>query len=99
MKKKVIYENECNPVWSHTESVEFRTPDDSTNDPRFAVKKLSGIVFYLTKDTLIRERTHVINGSDYTVRSEFSRNNTTSFDELIKRLIEAEISIRYKNVS
>ncbi len=99
MKKKVIYENECNPVWSHTESVEFRTPDDSTNDPRFAVKKLSGIVFYLTKDKLIRERIHVIDGSDYTVQSEFSRNNTVSFDGLIKRLIEAEISIRYKNVS
>ena len=99
MKKRVIYENECNPVWSHTEKVEFRTPDDSTNDPRFAVKKLSGIVFYLTKYTLIRERIHVIDGSDYTVRSEFSRSNDVSFDALIKRLIEAEISIRYKNVS
>ena len=99
MKRKVIYENECNPVWSHTESVEFRTPDDSTNDPRFAVKKLSGIVFYLTKDKLIRERIHVIDGSDYTVRSEFNRSNDVSFDALIKRLIEAEISIRYKNVS
>ena len=99
MKKKVVYENECNPVWSHTEKVEFRTPENSTNDPRFAVKKLSGIVFYLTKYTLIRERTHVIDGSDYTVRSEFNRCNTMSFDELIKRLIEAEISIRYKNVS
>lgn len=99
MKKKVIYENECNPVWSHAEKVEFRTPEDMTNNPRYAVKKLSGIVFYLTKDMFIRERIHVIDGSDYTVRSEFSRNNTTSFDELIKRLIEAEISIRYKNVS
>ena len=99
MKEKVIYENECNPVWSHTEGIEFRTPEDSTNDPRFAVKKLSGIVFYLTKEKLIRERTHVIDGSDYTVRSEFSRSNDVSFDELIKRLIEAEISIRYKNVS
>ena len=99
MKKKVIYENECNPVWSHTEKVEFRTPEDMMNDPRFAVKKLSGIVFYLTKDTLIRERIHVIDGSDYTVRSEFSRSDTASFDELIKRLIEAEIAIRYKNVS
>lgn len=99
MKRKVIYENECNPVWSHTEKVEFRTPEDMMNDPRFAVKKLSGIVFYLTKDTLIRERTHVIDGSDYTVRSEFNRSNTISFDGLIKRLIEAEISIPYKNVS
>ena len=99
MKKKVIYENECNPVWSHTESVEFRTPDDSTNDPRFAVKKLSGIVFYLTKEKLIRERIHVIDGSDYTVQSEFNRNTVTSFDRLIKRLIEAEIAIRFKNVS
>ena len=99
MKKKVIYENECTPVWSHTESVEFRTPEDMTNDPRFAVKKLRGIVFYLTKETLIRERTHVIDGSDYTVRSEFNRSNITGFDNLIKRLIEAEISNRYKNVS
>lgn len=99
MKKKVIYENECNPVWSRTEKVEFRTPDDGTNDPRFAVKKLSGIVFYLTKEKLIRERIHVIDGSDYTVRSEFNRNTVTSFDRLIKRLIEAEIAIRYKNVS
>lgn len=99
MKRKVIYENECNPVWSHTESVEFRTPDDSTNDPRFAVKKLSGIVFYLTKEKLIRERIHVIDASDYTVRSEFNRNTVTSFDGLIKRLIEVEIAIRYKNVS
>ena len=99
MKKKVVYENECNPIWNRTEKIEFRTPEDMTNNPRYAVKKLSGIVFYLTKDTLIRERTHVIDGSDYTVRSEFSRNNTTSFDGLIKRLIEAEISIRYKNVS
>lgn len=99
MKRKVIYENECNPVWSHTENVEFRTPDDGTNDPRFAVKKLSGIVFYLTKEKLVRERIHVIDGSDYTVRSEFNRNTVTSFDRLIKRLIEAEIAIRYKNVS
>ena len=99
MKRKVIYENECNPVWSHTESVEFRTPDDVTNDPRFAVKKLSGIVFYLTKEKLVRERIHVIDGSDYTVRSEFLRSDTVSFDRLIKRLIEAEVSIRYKNVS
>ena len=99
MKKRVIYENECNPVWIHTEKVEFRTPDDGTNDPRFAVKKLSGIVFYLTKEKLVRERIHVIDGSDYTVRSEFLRSDTVSFDGLIKRLIEAEISIRYKNVS
>ena len=99
MKKKVINKNECNPVWRRTEKVEFRTPDDSTNDPRYAVKKLSGIVFYLTKDNLVRERIHVIDGSDYTVRSEFNRNTVTSFDRLIKRLIEAEIAIRYKNVS
>jgi hypothetical protein len=69
------------------------------NDPRFAVKKLSGIVFYLTEEKLIRERTHVIDGSDYTVRSEFNRSNAACFDGLIKRLIEAEIAIRYKNVS
>ena len=99
MKKKVIYENECNPVWNRMEKIEFRTPDDSTNDPRFAVKKLSGIVFYLTKEKLVRERIHIIDGSDYTVRSEFNRNTVTSFDGLIKRLIEAEIAIRYKNVS
>ena len=99
MKRKVIYENECNPVWSHAENVEFRTPEDMMNDPRFAVKKLSGIIFYLTEEKLIRERTHVIDGSDYTVRSEFNRSNTISFDGLIKRLIESEISIPYKNVS
>lgn len=83
----------------NSREVEFRTPEEMTDDSRFAVKRLSGINFYLTDIRLIRERVHCIEDSEYTVRSEYNRNAGQKIDELIKRLIEAEASERYKNVS
>ena len=81
-----------------TGNIEFRTPEDMKDDPRFAVKRLQEIVFYLTDHHLIREHIHHIDGSEYTVRSEFTRKTEGSMDAMIQRLVELEAPTVYKNI-
>ena len=64
----------------------------------YAVKRLREIVFYLTDHHLIRERIHHIDGSEYTVRSEFARKTEGSMDAMIQRLVEMEAPAVYKNI-
>ena len=98
-QKRIIYENENSPGGFDTRNVEFRTPEDMTDDSRYAVRQHGGIFFYLTDTRLIREKVHIIDGSEYTVRSEFNRKSDQDMNALIKRLVEAEAADCYKNVS
>lgn len=96
--KRIIYENEPMSYGFVMGNIEFRTPEDMKDDPRFAVKRLREIVFYLTDHHLIRERIHHIDGSEYTVRSEFARKTEGSMDAMIQRLVETEAPTAYKNI-
>ncbi len=98
-QKRIIYENENIPGGFDMRNVEFRTPEDMTNDSRYAVRQHGGIFFYLTGTRLIREKVHTIDGSEYTVRSEFNRKSNQDMNALIKRLVEAEAADCYKKVS
>ena len=96
--KRIIYENEPMSYGFISDDIEFRTPEDMKDDPRFAVKRLREIVFYLTDHHLIRERIHQIDGSAYTVRSEFARKTEGSMDAMIQRLVEMETPTVYKKI-
>ena len=98
-QKRIIYENENIPGGFDMRNVEFRTPEDMTEDSRYAVRQHGGIFFYLTDTRLIREKVHIIDGSEYTVRSEFNRKSDQDMNALIKRLVEAEAADCYKKVS
>ena len=98
-QKRIIYENENIPDGFDMRNVEFRTPEDMTDDSRYAVRQHGGIFFYLTDTRLIREKVHIIDGSEYTVRSEFNRKSDQDMNALIKRLVEAEAADCYKKVS
>lgn len=98
-QKRIIYENENIPGGFDMRNIEFRTPEDMTDDSRYAVRQHGGIFFYLTDTRLIREKVHTIDGSEYTVRSEFSRKADQDMSALIKRLVEAEAADCYKKVS
>ena len=98
-QKRIIYENENIPGGFNMRNIEFRTPEDMTDDFRYAVRQHGGIFFYLTDTRLIREKVHIIDGSEYTVRSEFNRKSDQDMNALIKRLVEAEAADCYKKVS
>ena len=98
-QKRIIYENENIPGGFDAQDFEFRTPEDMTDDSRYAVRQHGGIFFYLTDTRLIREKVHIIDGSEYTVRSEFNRKSDQDMNALIKRLMEAEAADCYKKVS
>ncbi len=98
-QKRIIYENENTPGGFDAHDFEFRTPEDMTDDSRYAVRQHGGIFFYLTDTRLIREKVHIIDGSEYTVRSEFNRKSDQDMNALIKRLVEAEAADCYKKVS
>ena len=98
-QKRIIYENENIPGGFDIRNVEFRTPEDMTNDSRYTVRQHGGIFFYLTDTRLIREKVHIIDGSEYTVRSEFNRKSDQDMNALLKRLVEAEAADCYKKVS
>ena len=98
-QKRIIYENENIPGGFDAHDFEFRTPEDMTDDSRYAVRQHGGIFFYLTDTRLIREKVHIIDGSEYTVRSEFNRKSDQDMNALIKRLVEAEAADCYKKVS
>lgn len=98
-QKRIIYENENIPGGFDAQDFEFRTPEDMTDDSRYAVRQHGGIFFYLTDTRLIREKVHIIDGSEYTVRSEFNRKSDQDMNALIKRLVEAEAADCYKKVS
>ena len=98
-QKRIIYENENIPGGFDAHDFEFRTPEDMTDDSRYAVRQHGGIFFYLTDTRLIREKVHIIDGSEYTVRSEFNRKSDQDMTALIKRLVEAEAADCYKKVS
>ena len=98
-QKRIIYENENIPGGFDMRNIEFRTPEDMTEDSRYAVRQHGGIFFYLTDTRLIREKVHHIDGSEYTVRSEFNRKTDQDMNALIKRLVEAEATDCYKKVS
>lgn len=98
-QKRIIYENENIPGGFNAQDIEFLTPEDMTEDSRYAVRQHGGIFFYLTDTRLIREKVHIIDGSEYTVRSEFNRKSDQDMNALIKRLVEAEAADCYKKVS
>ena len=98
-QKRIIYENENIPGGFDAQDFEFRTPEDMTDDSRYAVRQHGGIFFYLTDTRLIREKVHIIDGSEYTVRSEFNRKADQDMSALIKRLVETEAADCYKKVS
>ena len=98
-QKRIIYENENIPGGFDAQDFEFRTPEDLSNDSRYAVRQHGGIFFYLTDTRLIREKVHIIDGSEYTVRSEFNHKSDQDMNSLIKRLVEAEAADCYKKVS
>ncbi len=98
-QKRIIYENENIPGGFDAQDIEFLTPEDMTEDSRYAVRQHGGIFFYLTDTRLIREKVHTIDGSEYTVRSEFNRKADQDMSALIKRLVEAEAADCYKKVS
>jgi len=98
-QKRIIYENENIPGGFDAQDIEFLTPEDMTEDSRYAVRQHGGIFFYLTDTRLIREKVHHIDGSEYTVRSEFNRKTDQDMNALIKRLVEAEAADCYKKVS
>ena len=98
-QKRIIYENENIPGGMDMQNVEFRTPKDMTDDSRYAVRQHGGVFFYLTDTQLIREKVYTIDGSEYTVRSEFNRKADQDMNALIKRLVEAEAADCYKKVS
>ena len=98
-QKRIIYENENIPGGFDAQDIEFLTPEDMTEDSRYAVRQHGGIFFYLTDTRLIREKVHIIDGSEYTVRSEFNRKSDQDMNALIKRLVEAEAADCYKKVS
>ena len=98
-QKRIIYENENIPGGFDAQDIEFLTPEDMTEDSRYAVRQHGGIFFYLTDTRLIREKVHIIDGSEYTVRSEFNRKADQDMSALIKWLVEAEAADCYKKVS
>ena len=98
-QKRIIYENENIPGGFDAQDIEFLTPEDMTEDSRYAVRQHGGIFFYLTDTRLIREKVHTIDGSEYTVRSEFNRKADQDMNALIKRLVETEAADCYKKVS
>lgn len=98
-QKRIIYENENIPGGFDAHDFEFRTPEDMTDDSRYAVRQHGGIFFYLTDTRLIRQKIYTIDGSEYTVRSEFNRKSDQDMNALIKRLVEAEAADCYKKVS
>ena len=98
-QKRIIYENENIPGGFDAQDIEFLTPEDMTEDSRYAVRQHGGIFFYLTDTRLIRQKVHAIDGSEYTVRSEFNRKADQDMNALIKRLVEAEAADCYKKVS
>jgi hypothetical protein len=98
-QKRIIYENENIPGGFDAQDIEFLTPEDMTEDSRYAVRQHGGIFFYLTDTRLIREKVHTIDSSEYTVRSEFNRKSDQDMNALLKRLVEAEAADCYKKVS
>ena len=50
-----------------------------TDDSRYAVRQHGGIFFYLTDTRLIREKVHIIDGSEYTVLNASRANEKADF--------------------